>query len=796
MSQGIRNGALAVAVLVGMFGIGSAQAQSAVAKGDGGDKIPVVRDWSSRSVIHRNPRTPEEFERAGRTADMRARYRDPRYVASLMRRIDAEGTSQPQSLLAGNARAGGAATATNDRRRGHGSPAPTDGEGSVLRDWSNVLGGGTNGLGGSGLAGVFPAKYNFDITAAPSCANDFVVYPTDEAGATSSGNAETLGASFTQRPGNGDTITIGTAGTPRSVTLTAVDTATTAAQFARGPNTTNSVEATTNATNLAAAVNRFTHQTGISATSNAGAVTFSRTSGGNSTTIPITNGLNNFNIGATANGTGAPGQPTLIAFNQLYQGTGAGACNGSWNQNGATKAPNVMWAYNTGTGYVVETSPVLSYEDDGKQVAFIQRSGNTLQLVLLKWAAGQGTTGVPATPSIVAANGAGYAAQRTNAGSVMYVMTLNGTSNVGNTPTYSSPFVDYGDDVLWVGDGNGRLHKFTGVFKGTPTEVVGGGFPATLEAGLKLSPPVSNNGQVYIGSSAGTGTVGGKLYRVNAATGVVNATSAKLTRDDTPGVRESPIIDAATGQIYTFVYNDNTSVYSDTGRCNAFTGEIDGCRAVIQFTEFFANGSIGSRQFVGRGNGTSRVLYAGAFDDAFYNSNNGTGALYIVGGQPNNTFYATLWKIPIVNGIMQTPIQGQTFGNRDRYEEGAGANAGTDNLQQLSPVTVVKNGSNEYLFASISTYGDLDNLVGCGAGTFDNSACIYMYNLSDLNGSGAGTGAAWGTGNIPSAGLAASGGTGGIVVDNTSASTGSSQIYYTQLQAGGNAVQASQSGLQ
>ncbi|WP_374384169.1 hypothetical protein, partial [Thermomonas sp.] len=174
MSQGIRNGALAVAVLCGMLGIGSAQAQSAVTKGDGAGKIPVVRDWSSRSVIHRNPRTPEEFERTGRTAEMRARYRDPRYVASVMRRIDAEAASQPQALLAGSTRAGGVATASNDRRRGHGSPAPTDGEGSVLRDWSNVLGGGTNGLGGSGVPGVFPAKYNFDITATPSCANDFV----------------------------------------------------------------------------------------------------------------------------------------------------------------------------------------------------------------------------------------------------------------------------------------------------------------------------------------------------------------------------------------------------------------------------------------------------------------------------------------------------------------------------------------------------------------------------------------------------------------------------------------------
>ena len=655
---------------------------------------------------------------------------------------------------------------------------------SAARDWSHVLGGGTDGLGGSGVPGVFPAKYNFDINAAPSCANDFVVYPTNGAGALSSGNHETRPGTFTGIPGNGETITIGTSGTPRSVTLTAVTTPATADQFALGSN------ATTAATNLAAAVNRFTHQTGISATSNAGVVTFSRISGGNSVTIPITDGLNNFTLGSRVNGTGASGQPTIIAFNQLYQGTGAGACNGSWNQNGATKAPNVMWAYNTGDGYVVETSPVLSYEDGGKQVAFIQRSGATLQLVLLKWAAGQGSAGAPVTPS-VAANAAAYATARANAAvSAMYVMTLNGTSNTGNVPTYSSPFVDYVDDVLWVGDGNGRLHKFTGVFKGTPAEVVGGGFPATVEAGLKLSPPVSNNGQVYIGSSAGAGTVGGKLYRVNAATGVVNATSAKLARDDTPGVRESPIIDGATGQVYTFIFNDRTTVYNDTARCTAFQGEIDGCRAVIQFTESFANGSTGVRQFIGRGNSTTRVLYAGMFDDAFYSSNNGTGAMYIVGGRPGNTFYATLWKIPIVNGVMQPAIQGAEFGDHDRDKP----NTTADNLQQIAPVTVQKNGTNEYVFVSTATYAKAQ--LGCGAGTFANSACIFMYNLSDLNGSAAGTGAAWGTTNVPSAALAAPGGTGGIVVDNISATTGSSQIYFGQLQAGGNAIQASQSGLQ
>lgn len=746
------------------------------------EKHGVPQDWSHRYVIIRKADTMNEASGKGAVAFQRWKQRlnDPRFTMAVARKTFDE---QPTA----NKMYSGRQLAFFNRFDRQPKTS------SATRDWSNVLGGGTDGLGGSGVAGVFPAKYNFDINAAPSCANDFVVYPTNGAGATSSGNAETRTGTFTARPANGETITIGTSGTPRSVILTAVDTATTANQFARGLNTTNAVEAATNATNLAAAVNRFTHQTGISATSNAGVVTFSRNSGGNSATIPITEGLGNFSLGSGANGTGAPGQPTIIAFNQLYQGTGAGACNGSWNQNGATKAPNVMWAYNTGTGYLVETSPVLSYEDGGKQVAFIQRSGTTLQLVLLKWAAGQGSAGAPATPTIVAANGADYAAQRTNAGSVMYVMNLNGTSNTGNVPTYSSPFVDYVDDVLWVGDGNGRLHKFTGVFKGTPAEVVGGGFPATLEAGLKLSPPVSNNGQVYIGSSAGAGTVGGKLYRVNAATGAVNASSAKLARDDTPGVRESPIIDGATGQVYTFVYNDNTSVYTDTARCDAFSGEIDGCRAVIQFAESFANDSIGTRKFIGRGNGVTRVLYAGAFDDAFYSSNNGTGAMYIVGGQPGNTFYATLWKIPIVAGVMQTPIQGATFGARDRYQEGSGASSGTDNLQQIAPVTVQKNGTNEYVFVSTATYA---NAPGCGAGTFANSACIYMYNLADLNGPAAGTGAAWGTTNAPSAALAAPGGTGGIVVDNISATTGASQIYFTQLQSGGNAIQASQSGLQ
>lgn len=53
----------------------------------------------------------------------------------------------------------------------------------------------------------------------------------------------------------------------------------------------------------------------------------------------------------------------------------------------------------------------------------------------------------------------------------------------------------------------------------------------------------------------------------------------------------------------------------------------------------------------------------------------------------------------------------------------------------------------------------------------------------------------WTTGAAAYAGLAAPGGTGGIVIDNT-ASGGGSQIYDSTLTSPGNAVQASQAGLQ
>ena len=80
---------------------------------------------------------------------------------------------------------------------------------------------------------------------------------------------------------------------------------------------------------------------------------------------------------------GATAAASIVAFSNLY----AGGCSGT--------VPSVYWAYNTGG--MVTTSPVLSL--DGTQLVFVQVSGTTASLVLLKWSANSGTPTLPVTPT-------------------------------------------------------------------------------------------------------------------------------------------------------------------------------------------------------------------------------------------------------------------------------------------------------------------------------------------------------------------------------------------------------------
>lgn len=662
------------------------------------------------------------------------------------------------------------------------------------------------------------------------------------------------------------------------------------------------------ATNLRDAVNRWSGQTGFRATGTNATVTIISNTAGDINNSSVTSGLTNINFNRTypGSGTTTAGQPTIIAFNHLYDGFCPAGATGRDNAN----APNVMWAYNTGTGYVTETSPVLSYTDGGQQVAFLQRNGNTLQLVLLKPAAlttSAARLAAAATPTgLTSISAAAYQTARSGSAAAMHVITLNGVSNAGSTPTYSSPFVDYAGDILWVGDGSGRLHKFTGVFNGLPAEEIGNGFPSTVAAGMKLSSPVYDSNSVYIGSQSGAADLGGKLHRISSTNGSTRFDSAKLAMADTTGLRESPIVTgfpSPAGSVYAFLFNDGTA--GDASNCNTAGSNRNSCRTVVRFPlGFAATAQPTSRAFVGRGNNVNSTLYAGAFTDSYYT--NGTGQMYIVGGEAVDTFIPRLWRVELANGELTSSAIGPVLAPKTCATfPGCGAlgtngELPTPNVAKWnwSPVTMAKLGADEYVYFSMPSHGRQTACAG---------ACVYLFNTNNLrdgtseawrlnissnDGDGipsnenngtitvngvvltanvhfstsgdrkadqlaviaainnltpysageegecelttgncriwitststvdlasnivttsslgqttltnerqgtAGSVVAWGPSVNANTGLKAHAGTGGIVVDNNrNAISGAAQIYYSQQGTGGNAIQASQSGLE
>jgi hypothetical protein len=258
------------------------------------------------------------------------------------------------------------------------------------------------------------------------------------------------------------------------------------------------------------------------------------------------------------------GQPDYVIYNtSVTPGTGQASVVAYDNIYTSCTAPipQVYWAYNTGG--TVSTSVVLS--EDGTQAAFVQSVGTTASLVILKYKAGEGssaTNTVPpgtvsactSTTGVCATQSTAFTSCKGRTGSCE--LTLEFSQDGTNTPndTNSPPFYDYahGSDTLWVGDDLGYLHKFTGVFNGTPAEVVGGGWPVhvSTEASPVLTAPVydSTSGLIFVNDASGY------LHSVNAAnpTGIGNIQISTQMECGT-GFHDPPIVDSTTEYVYDFI---------------------------------------------------------------------------------------------------------------------------------------------------------------------------------------------------------------------------------------------------
>jgi hypothetical protein len=700
----------------------------------------VPQDWSHRNAIVRNAETMKEASGKGVVAFERwkQKLKDPRYTMAVAKKtIDVQPTAN--KIFSGQQLA--------YAQKGKQNPPLS----TLKRDWNVALGNATAvdnaGTGtGVGTEGMFPAKFTWNINATPSCANDFIVYSTMTPGATSGTSARqtvSFGGSggppdWTALNSGAGTLTIQNGAGGPSIVLVAQNAASPTANEGLNFYVGNSGSSNSRAFwayNLAAAINRNGVTVGVSATSSDGVVTIVANAvgpAGNGITLASTAALNTqlfMTLGGTnlAGGVNGGVQPTLVAYNQLYKTT----CQATQTNAGS---PNIRWQVNTGTGAIVETSPVLSF--DGTQVAFVQRTaaatstsstslspGQTAELVLLKWAATGPTMSAPS----LAPDAAAY---RTCSAPCMFKFAL-GANNQN-----SSPYVDYANDRIYVGDAYGRLHRFDNVFNGTP--VAATSWPVTVSSGNMLSSPVfdSVSNQVFVGSDVSevvSGVdapyTGGMLHRVDAGSRtVVNSSqigaqvaAGATSRAKMSGVRDGAIVDSASQKVYAFLETDTKT------DCGGTTS----CKAVFQFNTLFAAGFpsaaeavAAGRQF-GRGQIAGRVTYIGQFDDAYWSSSDPaspSGNLYVCGSGADGAVsrQPTLFRIPITNNV---------FGVATPVVELSTLPAAGEVGATCSPITIIKNGANEYLFVGVSANG---NTTGC-TGPAGLNGCIYMAQLNAAN---------------------------------------------------------------
>jgi hypothetical protein len=463
---------------------------------------------------------------------------------------------------------------------------------------------------------------------------------------------------------------------------------------------------------------------------------------------------------------GSSGQASIMAFDNLYSGC----------VPPASATPTVYWAYNTGGTAV--TSPTLSY--DGSQVGFVQNLAGVGYLTLIKWKA-SATADYNNPTDLTGASDVSNASYRACTAPCMTTIQFDPVHLT--TDTNSAVFYDFLSDTMFAGSNGGDIHKFTGVFLGTPAEhcpavgfpvtcgVVDTGWPVTLTPNVATTSPVydQTTGQVFIGDS------GGFLYSVTNPVSPALPVVVKSARlGFSLGIVDSPIVDPVAGTVYVFVSNDaGGSVTGNNSR-------------VFQFATNFAGATSGASVTVGDSSGAVKA-FAGDFDNAYYTSVGApTGNLYVCGSQTGlNNYVPTLWQIPITAGAMGVPVEGPAL-------------AGTINIS-CGPVVEFYNSTptaTDWIFTSVVANAVTgDAFIQCPAA----AGCIMSFNVT--------SGAAISTTTATTGHTQVSGGASGVVVDNSVGAgtlAGASQVYFTPLNneacatSGGNggcAIQASQSGL-
>ncbi len=447
----------------------------------------------------------------------------------------------------------------------------------------------------------------------------------------------------------------------------------------------------------------------------------------------------------------AGGQANLVALNNLYEGTG-GLCG--------TGTASYYWAYNATThSGTVTTSPVLS--QDGTEVMYIESGTSGSYLHILKWkSADHGTPIASVAPANAITNASMSTCGTGGTGSCVDTITLSTTT--GHTITYSSPFYDYTNDILYVGDDDGTLYKVTPVLKGTTAPAV---TSLVVLTGEPLTSPVydSGSGNVFVGAEY-------YLYAVKGGPGVALAlqTHPQLTvgyvgtcsGHNNNYLYDGPIVDSGNGWVYEWV----TDLGTGTG---TLTTNVIQAHTAGTNSPSGTSWTITASPTVGNGNTTCNSAgffptHIPTFDNNYYAGTVTTGHMWVCGRSTTSSdSMAEIWEIP-------------TSGTNGQLATTATAFAGLINSSanyvhaQCSPMTEIYNGSTDYIFVG-------EGCVAGGVGCTDALGDLYGFKPTDPTNGSAPTATALTTYATPTA----AGGTSGIVVDNVSGAAQASSIYFT-----------------
>ena len=330
--------------------------------------------------------------------------------------------------------------------------------------------------------------------------------------------------------------------------------------------------------------------------------------------------------------TSVSGALQIVAFNNLYVGQTMGETGGA----GCTSAtgPSVLFAYDTrltgDTTGATDTSIVLSL--DGTKMAYVENNPSGALLKILQWKSGEGTIATPVAPddtTLTSWTGGGCPA-----GESCLITVPFGNAQ---PDTLSSAYYDYETDNLYVGDDNGNLHKFTGVFGGTPAEDLsddGGGagsstWPIEVQSSNFLLSPVFDGGSqnIYVNNVIG---------RTEYVMGIGSTTGACEAPETVPPcigstinfagpsahIKDGPVVDPFTGHVFIFANNDDAGNNADQPSSEVISTDMTLGSEVV---DALSNNGMASP--------ATSYTHVGAFDYAYLNSAPGSkaGHMYVCG---------------------------------------------------------------------------------------------------------------------------------------------------------------------